>query len=402
MLVADILRLATRTFRTNRSRTILTILGISVGIGAILFLVSLGYGLQELILNRITTSDALLSLDVSTGDLTSLKLDRESLEDIKNIPGVDKVSPLVTAQTQMNIDDISSELQINFADREFFRLDGTIIEKGDFYSENPEDENKIIISSSALLLFNLDEESVFNKTINFTLFMASEEGEESLLIRNSIDLKKDFKVIGIIEEENSNYVYLPLSISENLNMRDYSKVKVKVDAEENLEIAREAIIEKGYIVSALSDIIEQANQIFQIVQIVLASFGIVALIVSAIGMFNTMTIALLERTQEIGIMKALGATSADIWKLFLSESVIIGFFGGLGGIAIGLFGGELFNYGLNLLAGAFGGDKIDMFYTPYWFVALIITFSTLVGFATGFYPARRAAKINALVALRYK
>ena len=72
------------------------------------------------------------------------------------------------------------------------------------------------------------------------------------------------------------------------------------------------------------------------------------------------------------------------------------------GIIIGMSGGEVFNYLLNILAGSFGGEKIDLFYTPLWFAALIISFSTFVGLATGFYPARRAAKINCLEALRYK
>jgi len=110
MLITDTLRLATRMFRTSRSRTLLTILGISVGIGAILFLVSLGYGLQDLILNRITTSDALLSLDVSTGDALALKLDQKAIDSIGGITNVDKISPVVTIQSQMTIDDISSEL----------------------------------------------------------------------------------------------------------------------------------------------------------------------------------------------------------------------------------------------------------------------------------------------------
>jgi putative ABC transport system permease protein len=380
----------------------LTILGISVGIGAILFLVSLGYGLQELILNKITTSDALLSLDVSTGDFEGLKLDKASIEDIKKLPGVDKVSPLITMQGQMNIDDISSELQINFADNEYFRLDGTAIKKGAFYGDDEADKNKIILSSSALLLFNLDIEEAFNKEINFTLFAPAADEDPENLTREYVPMEQTFKIIGIIEEESANYAYMPFSNSDKLKIDNYSKVKVKVAKEEDLPFAREAIIERGFLVSALSDIIEQANQIFKIVQIVLASFGIVALIVSAIGMFNTMTIALLERTQEIGIMKALGATSFDIWNLFLAESVVIGFLGGLGGIAIGMSGGEIFNYGLNLLAGAFGGSKIDMFYTPYWFTLLIMIFSTVVGLMTGFYPARRAARINALEALRYK
>ncbi len=195
---------------------------------------------------------------------------------------------------------------------------------------------------------------------------------------------------------------MPFTNGSQQGLSDYTKIKVKVKSDKELNTVRSAIMDKGYSVSALSDIIDQANQVFNVVQIVLASFGIVALIVSAIGMFNTMTIALLERTQEIGIMKALGATSGNIWQMFLAEAVLIGFLGGLGGIIIGWAGGQIFNYGINLLAGAFGGSKISIFYTPLWFVMLIISFSSIVGLLTGFYPARRAAKISALMALRYK
>lgn len=401
MLVSDILRLATRMFRTNRSRTILTILGISVGIGAILFLVSFGYGLQELILGQITTSDALLSLDVTVGDLENLRLNNKTIEDIKNVPNIEKISPLVSTQAGMMIDDLSTELVANFVDSDYFRLDGTVLSDGEFYTEDPSDMYKIIISSSSLQLFNMSAEEIMGKDIRFNIFFPNQEGDNAK-VRESVNLDGVYRVIGIIDEEGSNYVYLPLAISQKLELDDYSKIKVKVSAEEHLAVAREEIMSKGFTVEALSDTIEQANQIFKVVQIVLASFGIVALIVSAIGMFNTMTIALLERTQEIGIMKALGATSGDIWKMFLAEAVIIGFFGGAGGIMIGMMGGEVFNYAVNLLAGVMGGEKIDMFYTPSWFIILIMTFSTVVGLLTGFYPAKRAAKINALEALRYK
>ncbi len=389
-------------FRTNRSRTILTILGISVGIGAILFLVSLGYGLQQLILNRITTSDALLSLDVTTADVSGLRMNSESEKQISAITGVDKTSPMVTSQAQIRIDDISSELLMNFVNHEFFLLDGTVLKKGNFYTDEFKDKNKIIISSAALQLFNLSEEDAFGKIVKFTIFVSGDEEAQEKITRSFVELEQEFKIIGIVEEESSSYVYLPFSVSQDLGIDNYSKIKVKADKKENLDIIRESIIDKGFMVSALSDIIEQANQIFKVVQIVLASFGIVALIVSAIGMFNTMTIALLERTQEIGIMKALGATSVDIWNMFLAESVVIGFLGGLGGIIIGIIGGEIFNYGLNFLAGALGGEKIDLFYTPLWFGLTIIIFSTIVGLMTGFYPARRAANINCLEALRYK
>ncbi len=402
MLITDVLRLATRMFRTNRSRTFLTILGISVGIGTILFLVSLGYGIQQFILDRITTSDALLSLDISTGDLETMELTDDSLTEIKSISGVEKVSPLVTTQAQVNIGDIATELTANFADRDYFRLDGTILKKGEFYEDEGANNKKVIISSAALKLFNISEEEIFNKKINFVFFIEEEDDDKGGIARSFIEAEGEFRVIGIIEEENSNYVFLPRSLGEEFGFDKYSKIKVKVESEENLNITREAIIEHGYIVSALSDIIEQANQVFKIVQIVLASFGIVALIVSAIGMFNTMTIALLERTQEIGVMKALGATSLDVWTLFLAESVIIGFIGGLGGIFIGIAGGQVFNYAVNILASALGGEKVDLFATPWWFIMTIISFSTIVGLITGFYPARRAARISAMEAVRYK
>ena len=90
--------------------------------------------------------------------------------------------------------------------------------------------------------------------------------------------------------------------------------------EDEIEKVRGEIIEMGFTVSALSDTIEEANKIFQSVQIVLSFFGAVALVVSAIGMFNTMTIALLERTQEIGIMKSLGSPNSDIKKNIFSGS----------------------------------------------------------------------------------
>jgi len=399
MLITDILRLSTRMFRTNKSRTILTILGIGVGIGAILFLVSLGYGLQKLILEKITTSDALLSLDVTTGDLENLKLDDQSLEKIKGINGVDKISPLVSLQAQMNVDDISSELMVNFVNNDYFKLDGAEVKKGAFYNDTPEDKNKIIISSTAMMLFNLDEKSIFEKKITLNLFLPEEEGQAA---RNSVKLGEDFIVAGIIEDENASYIYLPFENSNVVKNKSYSKIKIRVNTEENLNLVRDSVMEQGYSVSALSDIIEQANQIFKVLQIVLASFGIVALVVSAIGMFNTMTITLLERTQEIGIMKSLGATSGDIWSMFLSEAVMIGFLGGGGGLAMGMVAGEVFNYGVNFLAGAMGGERIDLFYTPLWFTVLIISFSTIVGLITGFYPAKRAAAINCLEALRYK
>lgn len=401
MLIQDIFRLSTRMFKANRSRTILTVLGISVGIGTILFLVSLGYGLQRLILSQITTSEALLSLDVSAVD-ENMALNDDSIAEIKEIPGVEKVSPVISMPAQMEIGDISSELITNFAEPIFFSLEGMATVEGRLFSDSDESKDGIIISSAALQLFGLDAANFQDKTAKFNLIVSGKGEAEEDVFKNIIKLEPEFKIVGIINDDNFSYVYLPISASQGLGIENYSRLKIKVVKDNNLNEVRNAIIEKGYMVSALSDVIDQANQIFKIIQIILGLFGVVALIVSAIGMFNTMTISLLERTQEIGIMKALGATGIDVWNMFLAESVIIGFLGGLGGIVIGVIGGELFNYGINLLAGAFGGVKIDLFYTPVWFALLIIMFSVVVGLMTGIYPASRAAKTNCLEAIRYK
>ena len=172
--------------------------------------------------------------------------------------------------------------------------------------------------------------------------------------------------------------------------------------EEQIESVRAELAAKGYLVAAVSDTVAQTRNVFRIIKVILLLFGMLALAVSAIGMFNTMTVSLLERMHEIAIMKALGASVGDIWSIFLAESVIIGFLGGVGGIVMGICSSELFNLFLNIVAVHFGGEKIDLFYSPIWFFVFIIVFSIVVGFATGFYPAKRAASINPLEALRYK
>jgi putative ABC transport system permease protein len=165
---------------------------------------------------------------------------------------------------------------------------------------------------------------------------------------------------------------------------------------------RAAVVEKGLIASSISDIVDQANKVFSVVQIVLMMFGVIALVVSAIGMFNTMTITLLERTEEIGIMKAIGASNTAIWLMFISEATMMGFLGGFGGVIIGYLEGEAINLIINLIATRFGGERVDLFYSPLWFVSTIIIFGAFVGFLTGIFPARKASKIDALDALRYK
>lgn len=399
MRLIDLFSLATRMFKVRPMRTLLTILGVSVGIGAVLFLVSLGYGLQRVILSKITTADALLSLDVSPGTSGLITLNNDSIKKIKEIKEVVEISPVINLSSQMTMDELTGDGLVYAVDPSFFRLGGITPAWGGMFSSA--EAREIVISTAAAKLFNLEPSRIIGKEIALTLFIPemNEEGLEEIKV-----VKRDDKYVikGLVEDENSSYIFMPISTIADLAINNYAQIKIKVAANEHMESIRDKIIEQGFLVSSLSDTIDQANKIFKIIQIILALFGLVALVVSAIGMFNTMTIALLERINEIGIMRSIGASTKDIRRLFLVESLVMGFLGGLGGVAVGYLGGEIANFGLNMLAKNFGGQTLNLFYRPLWFVGIIIGFSTFIGFLTGIYPSRRASKLNPLEALRYK
>ena len=124
MKFIDLFNLSTRMFKARTSRTLLTVLGMSVGIGAILFLVSLGYGLQKTLLERITTSDSLLTLDVSEAKSGAVALDRDMIKSIENLPGVEDVSPAFQITTQGHIDGLSADLVTMGSKASFLKLGG--------------------------------------------------------------------------------------------------------------------------------------------------------------------------------------------------------------------------------------------------------------------------------------
>jgi putative ABC transport system permease protein len=159
-------------------------------------------------------------------------------------------------------------------------------------------------------------------------------------------------------------------------------------------------VQKGFSVSSLSETVSEVNKLFRVINIVLGLFGIVTLMVSAIGMFNTMTVALLERTREIGIMRSIGASKMDILSMFIIESTLMGFCGGVAGIVFGVASGQIITLVANVAAGYLGGKVPDLFEYPLWFLGSVLAFSVLVGFMTGVGPAKRASSLDPYEALR--
>lgn len=377
----------------------MTILGVSVGIGTVLFLVSLGYGLQQVILDKITTADSLLSLDVSPGVSKLVELSQQNADKITQISGVVEVSRLVNISSQVAMDDRTADGAVLAIDQSFFRLNGVTINYGKAFASD--DSLETVISSAALKLFNLSDADAIGKKIQLNLYITSlnPEGFEEV---STVKREDYYTITGVINDDNSVFAYIPLKSISDIKISKYDQLKAKVSDNSVMEPIRSQIMEQGFLVSSLSDTIDQANKIFQVVQIILFSFGFVALLVSAIGMFNTMTISLLEKTNEIGIMRSLGITGRDIKKVFFMESGIMGFLGGLGGVLVGLGAGEIVNFGFNMLASNLGGTALRLFFTPNIFIFFIIFFSTLVGLLTGVFPSYRASKLNPLDALRYK
>ena len=394
----DLLKLSTRMFRTRPTRTWLTILGVGVGIGAVLFLISLGYGLQKLVFTNIVTSDALLTLTVVSPDPDTIPLNQERIKEFSKIKEVQDVAPLAVLPAQVSLNNLNANVTLKGVSPSYFSYAGITPEEGKLFKEG---EKKILVSKAIPKLFNIQEsKDIIGRQLKLQ-FSTSQIEENSL--ETTKEVSESYSISGVVAGSQSVFIYFPLSDLNKLSKIDqYSETKVKVKQSQDLETIRTQIISQGFQVSSLTDTIDQAKKIFDWVRIGLGFLGAIALFVAAVGMLNTMVVTLLERTQEIGIMRAIGASRRNIKYLFILEATIMGFLGGLSGIVIGFLGGTLFNWFLNIIAVGFGGKAVQIFAYPIWFMATIIIVSTILGFVSGFFPARKAAKLDPLDALRYK
>lgn len=400
MRLLDLIKLSLRMFKARTMRTILTVLGMSVGISAILILVSLGYGLQKTILERITTADSLATLDVSAGEPGSPDLTPDLVSQLEHINGVAEVSPSVQLQAQGKVNNITMDIGAIATTPIFFRLNGTRAASGQLLSATQSET--AVITTSMANVFGKTPEEIVGQTFQLAIFPQQNTGDKTAAkITNQQSALKTYTIVGIVEgDENTAYVALD-TIDTGLFIH-YDQLKVKSSSTDIMPGVRDTLTQMKLSVSSLSETIDQANKVFQILQFILMIFGVIALIVSAIGMFNTMTIALLERTEEIGIMKSIGASHRAISLMFIVEATLMGFLGSIGGVLMGYGTGQIFNMLLNFVAQRFGGQAMQLFYSPLWFVSLIILFGSAVGLMTGVLPARKASRIDPLEALRYK
>ncbi len=402
MRIQDLAQLSTRMFKTNPLRTWLTILGMGVGTGAVVVLVGLGFGLQKIILEQIVFGETLLSLGVSTTGVQSLKLTPETVDAFKQMPEVLDAAPLARFPALVTYKGLTGNVFIQGVEPPYLRYAGITATEGSvFLAEDAGDTSSIMLSPAVLKLFGIEDAETFvGQKVSFRLLVPSEAVPGEVV---EVPIDKEYVVKGITKEEGVlNALMMLPELRNYVGIEEYERIQVRVDTNENLPIVEAKLIEEGYRVTALSKTVEQASKIFQGIQAVLATFGGIALIVSAIGMFNTMTVTLLERTKEIGIMRTIGASPNDVKYLFVSESIVVGFMGGLSGIVMGVVFGVTINVFLNIVAGQFGGKAVNLFSFPLGFLLFIAVFSAGVGYLTGVFPARRASTLNPLDAIRYE
>lgn len=373
-----------------------------VGTGAVVVLVGLGFGLQQIILEQIVFGETLLSLGVSATGAQNLRLTSETISEFKAKEHVLDVAPLARFPALVTYKGLTGNLFIQGAEPPYMRYAGVTATAGKvFTDEDAGNTNEIMLSPAVLKLFGIeDPKSFIGEKVKFRILVPAEDGSDKV---DEVFIDKEYTVKGITKEQGVLNALMMLSeLRSHIGIEEYERVQVRVDSSEFLGVVEKDLIESGYRVTALSKTVEQASKIFQGVQIVLATFGGIALTVSAIGMFNTMTVTLLERTKEIGIMRTIGASPSDIKWLFVSESIVVGFLGGVSGIVMGVALGLIINFMLNIAAGQFGGQSVKLFSFPINFLVFIALFSAGVGYLTGIFPAKRAASLNPLDAIRYE
>lgn len=264
----------------------------------------------------------------------------------------------------------------------------------------PETLKQAVVNEAFLKVLGLDNTNPIGKEFSTSFIITSN------LLQNSAQKVEsepsNYKIVGIIPGDNTPFFYVPLSDLKHLGVASYSQVKVVSKGQEVLADIREKIGAMGYLTSSVTDTVSQINRLFGTVRIILGLIGAVALGVASLGMFNTLTVSLLERTREVGLMKAMGMTAIEVKRLFLTESMLMGFVGGMLGIMFGFMAGKFISLILSIFGLMKGVGFIDIAYLPPIFVLLVFLLSLFVGLITGLYPSRRATKISALDALRYE
>lgn len=405
MLFSESFQMALTSLYANKMRTLLTMLGIIIGVGAVIALVSVGMGVRS----NVTSSIASLGSNMlivspgssnrggvrgAAGSMQTLKYDDAKAigDKIKNI---DYVSPTVSASYQVVYGNNNWNTSVQGVTPEFMAIRSLSIGYGSFISAN--DLNK------------RNRVAVIGTTVAENLFENQNPVGQNIRINN-----QPYKVIGLLAskgqssmgQDQDDMIYVPLTTAQermlgityvqsiNIQVSDQNKMDQVQSEIETLLRMRHHIVggkEDDFHVRNLTSLMEAVSQSTAMLTLLLGAIAGISLLVGGIGIMNIMMVSVTERTREIGIRKALGATFMNIMTQFLIESMVIGIIGGIIGIGFGCLA-------------SFVISKVGDFTTVITVTPIIISFvfSVGIGLFFGIYPARKAAKLDPIEALRYE
>ena len=395
---AFLIKLAYRNLMIHKMRTILTLLAIIIGISAIVFLVSFGFGIEKLVTKEVTGGDAFKLIDIGTGNSQVIKLDDKSIENIKGLSGAKDLETTINIGAKVKYNNSVTDSAFYGTSEKYIEWSGLKPNIGNGIDAG--DTDKVLVNSAFVeFLKSSDPKDAIGKKITFDLILPK---ELTVKDNNETVPDKEFTIVGIIKSDSAIGVYTNQDVLKKLGIVNYSQAKLEMESSSKEKELRSSIENMGLKTQYVGDTVSQIQQIFSIFTIILSGFGLIALIVASLGMFNTLTISLMERMKEIALMKILGIKKKDVRSVFITESVIFGIVGGILGILLWIALSKIANSVLNYFAINAGADKVDVFYFPFWFILIIFAFSVLIGFLTGLYPSRRAAKVAPLDVMRYE
>ncbi len=432
----DLLSLILDNLGRRKARVALTAIGVIIGTAAVVVLVSLAIGLQRSATSQLYGIGDLSLIQVypnyegeapmkgGSGQASNIALvTDDTLRELAALPGVAAVIPrdylqgqgMVTydrLETWANLTGIGardlSEMGLTAAQGELKLERGTAV-IGSMVAMNFYDPNYRPGQEMP------EPPELMGQQVKLVLSKWDQDGVE---IRKTVSLR----VAGVIAETSGEAdwsIYMPLNDVTSYNewfsgkrinrRRDgYNMATVRVeDVQQVLDITQQ-ITDLGYQAYTPQSYVQGINSFFLVLQVVFGGVGAIALLVAAIGIANTMTMAILERTREIGLMKAVGATNRDVLSVFLGEAAGIGFLGGVGGVILGWTAGQIINVlALSYLAGQAaetGGapPTNSAVFTPLWLPIFALVFATLIGVVSGLYPALRAATLAPVNAIKYE
>ncbi len=441
----DLLTLILDNLGRRKARLALTAVGVVIGTAAVIVLVSLAIGLQRNATEQLYGIGDLtqiqvypnygevgygpgpVAVEVSSGGgsapPTQKLITDESLVELAAIPGVTAVIPRDyiqgPAMLQYNrLESYTNLMGVGTRDLSLLGLEAQagelLLEKGtaiigamipnSFYDpkwrpgQEPPSPPDLLGQQVKLVLMKWDPQdgTEIRKTVQIRVvgLLTETRGESDWSVYISMD-------------DVTAYNQWMTGRRVNRNRDGYNQAIVKVaEVNQVLEIS-DQITEMGYQAYTPQSYVQGINSFFLVLQVIFGGVGAIALLVAAIGIANTMTMAILERTREIGLMKALGATNRDVLTVFLGEAAGIGFLGGLGGVILGWSAGQVINVlALAYLAGQAaqqgGPPPTSAIFTPVWLPVFSLVFATLIGLLSGLYPALRAATLVPVNALKYE